>query len=490
MLQWDPADGLLNDRHKIFLLLLQFLVIMMVHMNSDIKNLDQNNKISLQNKKFLRFVVMSLFVAIFDIFILGLSFLGASLIHIGELKYAHGGIIFSIVGPLYLLKGVLDNAFYVRPAERMPQFIMKSIKILSVVLVSLLLIGYFAKIGSEISRVVFLFGSVSAFFGLIFVRATIYKMGLKKIATPMADLVIVDRVEFQSQGAEVVMDVSAIGFDPLSKDPYAFHRLAGIVAEYDRVLVACPETDRLGWALALKGLAIRCELAVAEPDFPGVIGLGEFGKYQTWVVNSGALSLPERLLKRIIDISVSLIAVILLSPVMFLTAIMIKMESAGPIFFMQERVGRHNRLFRMYKFRSMYTDLCDHDASQLTLRGDSRVTKVGEFIRRSSIDELPQLFNVLFGAMSIVGPRPHALSAKAGGVLYWDVDPRYRHRHCVRPGITGLAQVLGYRGNTETIESLEDRLAADLKYVSNWSLWLDVQIIAKTFMVLRHSNAF
>lgn len=118
------------------------------------------------------------------------------------------------------------------------------------------------------------------------------------------------------------------------------------------------------------------------------------------------------------------------------------------------------------------------------------MTRVGTFIRSTSLDELPQFINVLAGDMSIVGPRPHALSAKAADILYWDVDPRYRHRHSMKPGLTGLAQVRGFRGNTERVEDLTNRLQADLEYAANWSLWHDIRIILRTFVVLRHSNAF
>uniref|UniRef100_UPI0035A88CF7 sugar transferase n=1 Tax=Sphingomonas sp. TaxID=28214 RepID=UPI0035A88CF7 len=124
----------------------------------------------------------------------------------------------------------------------------------------------------------------------------------------------------------------------------------------------------------------------------------------------------------------------------------------------------------------------------LVLTGDT--TKVGRFIRRSSIDELPQLINVLRGEMSIVGPRPHALGSRAEGKLFWEIDPRYWHRHATKPGLTGLAQVRGYRGATVVRKDLADRLNADLEYVRAWSLWLDVRIILQTFGVLVHRNAY
>ena len=149
-----------------------------------------------------------------------------------------------------------------------------------------------------------------------------------------------------------------------------------------------------------------------------------------------------------------------------------------------------NRLFPMYKFRSMYTDRLDHNASKLTTRNDSRVTRVGKIIRATSIDELPQLLNVIRGDMSIVGPRPHATGALAGDALYWEVATHYWSRHAVKPGLTGLAQVKGFRGNTETSLDLMNRLQADLDYLEEWSLARDISLIFKTFSVLIHKNAF
>ncbi len=138
----------------------------------------------------------------------------------------------------------------------------------------------------------------------------------------------------------------------------------------------------------------------------------------------------------------------------------------------------------------MRTDASDSDGTQSAQRTDLRVTRVGKFIRRTSIDELPQLLNVLVGNMSIVGPRPHALGSLAGDTLFWDASTHYWVRHALKPGITGLAQVRGHRGATETIDDLDKRVRADLEYVENWSLANDLLIILRTFRVMIHKNAF
>jgi len=180
------------------------------------------------------------------------------------------------------------------------------------------------------------------------------------------------------------------------------------------------------------------------------------------------------------DKVVALTALVLLSPIMVATAIAIKLESKGPVFFKQKRHGFNNQLIEMYKFRSMYTDMTDASAAKLVTKDDPRVTRVGRFIRKTSIDELPQLFNVLRGELSIVGPRPHALQAKADNKLYYEAVDGYFARHKVKPGMTGWAQINGWRGETDTIDKIMQRVNHDLYYIENWSLFLDLYIVAMT----------
>ena len=155
-----------------------------------------------------------------------------------------------------------------------------------------------------------------------------------------------------------------------------------------------------------------------------------------------------------------------------------------------QRVGRGSRQFRIYKFRSMSVQGTDHDGAKSAAKDDDRVTRVGRFIRRTSIDELPQLFNVIAGDMSLVGPRPHALGSLAGDDLFWRVDDQYWIRHALKPGLTGLAQVRGHRGATDTLEDLRLRVRSDLEYLTNWSLGLDVLILFQTVRVLVHPKAY
>lgn len=194
-------------------------------------------------------------------------------------------------------------------------------------------------------------------------------------------------------------------------------------------------------------------------------------------------------IKRAEDILLSLLALLALSPLMIATAVWVKLDSPGPVLFRQKRYGYNNRIIEVYKFRSMYVEVTDLHAENQTTRDDPRVTRVGRFIRKTSIDELPQLFNVLMGSMSMVGPRPHAKATKAAGILYEDAVDEYTSRHRVKPGITGWAQISGYRGETDTLEKIEKRVAYDLEYIENWSLWFDLYILVLTPIVVLSGKA-
>jgi len=185
--------------------------------------------------------------------------------------------------------------------------------------------------------------------------------------------------------------------------------------------------------------------------------------------------------KRCIDWVLALAAIIFLSPLLLLCVIGVKLSDPGPVLFRQPRIGHRNQAFEVYKFRSMFLNKCGHDT--LTTRNDPRVFAFGGIMRKLSFDELPQLFNVLRGDMSLVGPRPHMPEARAGGILYTQAVPGYASRHRVKPGITGWAQVNGWRGPTDTVMQLQRRVDHDLDYIENWSLLLDFKILVKTALL-------
>jgi len=193
------------------------------------------------------------------------------------------------------------------------------------------------------------------------------------------------------------------------------------------------------------------------------------------------------LVKRVSDIVLATVILVLISPLMLAIAAGVKLSSPGPILFKQRRYGVDGRKIVVYKFRTM-TVAEDGDVVRQATKNDARITRFGGFLRRTSLDELPQFINVLQGRMSVVGPRPHAV---AHNELYRKLIRGYMIRHKVRPGITGLAQVNGYRGETETVEKMKARIEYDLSYLRNWSLLLDLQIILKTVVVvLRKQNAY
>jgi len=192
------------------------------------------------------------------------------------------------------------------------------------------------------------------------------------------------------------------------------------------------------------------------------------------------------LLKRLFDLTVSAALIFILAPLLALVAIMIKVTSPGPVLFCQPRVGARGSHFTVYKFRTMRVEATDLHANTPTVCDDPRVTKFGAYLRKTSIDELPQLFNVLLGSMSVVGPRPHAMD----GDHFSTVVRHYHARHRVKPGITGLAQVMGWRGLVDSPQKIEQRIANDLRYIANWSLVKDIQIIWRTVFAVCGKHVF
>jgi len=220
-------------------------------------------------------------------------------------------------------------------------------------------------------------------------------------------------------------------------------------------------------------------------------GFSEYNGVPILNILDKPLSGWDYVVKAIEDKILATLILILITPVLLAIAVLVKLDSPGPVFFRQKRYGFNNQLIDMFKFRSMYVDKQDNNAQTLTTKNDPRVTKLGRFLRRTSLDELPQFLNVLTGEMSIVGPRPHATEAKAAGKLYESVVYQYAARHKVKPGITGWAQVNGWRGDTDTEEKIQKRVDYDIDYINRWSLGFDLKIILQTVaVVVRGENAY
>lgn len=231
---------------------------------------------------------------------------------------------------------------------------------------------------------------------------------------------------------------------------------------------------------------------------PDLVGYGLPHRQTSSVAGLPVLNAVDRpisgwdsLVKAVEDKVLGLVLLVLCLPLMAAITLAIRLDSPGPVLFRQTRLGFNDRPFGMFKFRSMYHDMADPDGSIQATKDDCRVTRVGRFLRRFSLDELPQIFNVLSGDMSVVGPRPHPVGMVAAGRQLHDAVRKYAARHKVKPGITGWAQVNSWRGETDTLEKIEKRVEFDLYYIEHWSLWLDAWILLKTgFVAVRDPNAY
>jgi polysaccharide biosynthesis protein PslA len=231
----------------------------------------------------------------------------------------------------------------------------------------------------------------------------------------------------------------------------------------------------------LRGMPNKLVLAIDMQGFDSDgTTIGRIGNQPVAYVSGAPEDARRAFWKRVQDVCIGALALILLSPIMILVAIAIKCESKGPVFFRQTRHGFNNQPFKCWKFRSMRTDMTDHKAAQQVTKDDPRVTRVGRFIRKTSLDELPQLFNVLFGNMSLVGPRPHAIGMKTGNIESEKLVADYAHRHRIKPGMTGWAAINGSRGPVDTSQDVEQRVAYDVDYIKGAGFWFDIYIMAMT----------
>jgi len=266
-------------------------------------------------------------------------------------------------------------------------------------------------------------------------------------------------------------------------------------AQLDEIIVALPlnaeaRLQEIFRKLASLPVDLRLSLDPIATHVP-ILGTSNIGGVPVAMIVDKPLKNWSAVAKSIEDKALAVALLVLFGPLMALLALMIRLDSRGPVFFIQERFGFNNRVIRVLKFRTMFTDMGDASGAQQTVRNDPRITRVGRWLRATSLDELPQLINVLRGEMSLIGPRAHALRMKAAGTLYHEAVETYFMRHRVKPGLTGWAQVHGLRGETDTIEKAQRRLEYDLWYIDNWSLWLDLKIVfATTRIILKRENAY
>lgn len=416
--------------------------------------------------------------------------LGATIIYANPFDQQARDVLAAIL-PVYLLAATTQHAFTMAAVARARVSALRAAGALLMAIGLIGLVAFFLHAVGGVSRGVVGLGAMFSIGGIVVYRTWLAIFAHRLLGdVTINEVVIQDGVQARVQQGSILLDAARDGISLRLDSPSMLDRLGRCLHAADRVIVACPPARRTAWASALKSSNVNAEILTKELDEIGAIGVGNYDGGTTLKVASASLSVPDQVLKRALDLALVLLALPVLAPMMLLVALAVKLDSKGPVFFRQPRVGHGNRVFQIYKFRSMHVALNDVTGSTSTARNDSRITRIGHFIRKTSIDELPQVINVLTGDMSIVGPRPHPLESKAEDRLFWDIDGRYWHRHAVKPGMTGLAQIRGFRGATEKETDLTDRLQADLEYVAGWSIWRDIGIIIATFRVLTHRNAF
>lgn len=426
-----------------------------------------------------------------DIAALFASYMLSGYLYLGVEGVEQAALLAQLVLPIFLTVALYNGSYSISTLEEHQRGILRSEVALLISAAMVVFIAFYAKASTDFSRVNFTGGLVLSLMALAWIRLQMrgfvhWRCG----ARVTNELIIADGGPEVNLSHATRIDAAALQLNPRLDDPHVLDRIGLVLASIDRVVVSCPPERRLAWSMILKGANVAGEVlddAVAELGATGARQAGGHG----WLrVSIGPLGLRARAMKRIFDFSLALAGLLLLSPMLLGVALAIVIENGLPVFFVQRRVGRGNRFFNMVKFRSMRVERSDASGAVSASRSDERITRVGRFIRRTSIDELPQLINVLTGEMSIVGPRPHALGSQAGDKLFWEVDDRYWQRHALKPGLTGLAQVRGLRGATDQELDLQRRLNADLEYLAGWSLLRDLRIVLSTIRVLVHERAF
>lgn len=355
----------------------------------------------------------------------------------------------------------------------------------------LIFITFYTKASADISRVLVTGGTMATIALLMASRILLHRYIVPRLLPGIdGTIVIYDGGPAIPLDGSSAMEIDAVDLGVSPDDPTSLDRLGTSIHGVDRVIVSCPMERRAVWASLLRAAGVNGEVVSGSLSDLRPIGLKHIGGLVSLVVSSRPLGFRARFAKRVMDVTIAGLGLVFLSPLFLLVALAIKIEDRGPVFFSQRRVGRANRFFEVLKFRSMAVSKLDCEGVRSASRKDDRITAVGSFIRRTSIDELPQLINVLRGEMSLVGPRPHALGSTAGQKLFWEVEAEYWQRHSLRPGLTGLAQIRGLRGATDEEHQLSSRLSADLEYIANWSILGDMWIMLMTVKVLVHDRAF
>lgn len=426
-----------------------------------------------------------------DALCVAVAFLVANQLRFGDMLASYGVNTIAVLFPVYVAVGLNGGAWTIEALQTPRRSVAAAIRAFCFAVAVAAILFFSLKIGEDFSRLVFGIGSL--FSVLLIAASRLFlgqRLGRRFDWTFQRRVLLLDGVGAIPVHNEIVVPAEKEGLRPVTDDPAMLDRLGRLLDCCERVTLACPLERREAWIRVLAGANVDVEVLAPELDGLGALGLQSHGGSATLLVARGPLGLRDRFLKRLLDLFVASVALLLLAPVFMLTALAVKVESAGPVFFRQPRIGRGNRMFEMLKFRSMRHDAADCEGHRSTTRGDERITKIGQFLRSTSLDELPQLINVLKGEMSIVGPRPHPIECKVADEYFWSIEDHYFDRHGIKPGMTGLAQVRGFRGATWQRSDLTNRLKADLEYVDGWHLGRDLWIMGRTLGVMIHPNAF
>jgi putative colanic acid biosynthesis UDP-glucose lipid carrier transferase len=362
----------------------------------------------------------------------------------------------------------------------------------------LLMLGLFiTKTSADISRVWFTVWALSCWLALSLQRLAAYRF-LRWLRQRGYNFKTVLLVGFGPVGDQVVKAIQDSAWSGLRIQahisPEQLHTYTQLPEHQqpDEIWLCLPLSDEAGIRTSLEALRHSVANIRLVPDWFSIKlinhGISEALGIPMLDLSASPVTGATRIIKAIEDRVLAFIILILISPLMLAIAIAVKATSPGPVYFRQKRNGWNGSVIKVYKFRSMYMHQEDDGQVTQATQGDPRITPLGRFLRRTSLDELPQFINVLQGRMSIVGPRPHAV---AHNDYYKQHLPRYMLRHKVKPGITGWAQVHGLRGETDTLEKMEKRVEYDLYYIEHMSLWLDLKIMVMTvFKGFAHRNAY
>jgi Undecaprenyl-phosphate glucose phosphotransferase len=461
----------------------------------------------------LAFAVSKLVLQEF-IVVAGTAYLASILAHEAIWRMSPGAFQIYLVAALFLaaaVEGIALGFGHYKNSQSQPRhvFLFGGFGAVALAFSFLLSALFLLKITELYSRATFVFQFIMVEFAVLAARAFFHARLQSSIASGLVNARRVVLIGDPAKRAEFANRLKATGIQTVGSFSFPARDSGAAGSERaerengelidgcrrlkpDDILVLARQDDIAGLSCliaALSEVPVGLHVVLIEAaTFLAAARIVEFGNILTMQVLRPPLSRLQRIAKRAFDIMAASAGLLMLSPLLVTVAIAIKLDSRGPVFFRQRRHGYNNETIEVFKFRSMEVQREEGEKFVQAVRNDTRITRIGAFLRRTNIDELPQLINVLRGEMSIVGPRPHAT---AHNRMFEDKINVFSRRHVVKPGITGWAQVNGCRGITDTLEKMQQRVEHDLYYIDNWSFWFDLRIIVMTvFSKTAYENAY